>query len=110
MARTSRIFFKGNSGAAVVKNGFSWPAFLCGSLWAAAKRMWYPHFLALLVVDAVMWFGLGYSEASGMEGLALVLLAAMWAYAVVRGRYGNRWLAASLRRRGYEESRGGTAA
>ena len=105
MDSKKRIFIKGTSGAAYVKEGFSWPAFFFGSLWAAVKGMWYPHFVLMLLVDAVFWFGTGYAEARNMGGVALFLLCATLVYAVLRGRFGNRWRMASLRSRGYAESR-----
>ena len=95
-------FLHKRHGLVRVKTGFSWPAFFFGSLWAAAKRMWFPEFLLLIVVDAGLWFATGLAEASGKLGLALLGLVATIIYAFVRGRHGNRWLSSSLLRRGYE--------
>jgi len=89
------------SRAVLVKQGFSWPAFLFGALWAAAKHMWLPAFWAMAVMDTVLWFLSGYAEARGASDLALCTLLLTLGYAWVRGRFGNRWLVASLTRRGY---------
>ena len=84
-----------------VKQGFSWPAFWFGSLWAAAMHMWLPDFLLLCIADAALWFTTGYAQAHGELGLVLLGLVATVAYACIRGRYGNQWLASSLVARGY---------
>jgi len=87
-------------GIAEVKQGFCWPAFLFGSLWALARRR-YALFLLMLAVDLLLWFLTGYAGAQRMLGLALLALGATLAYAFVRGRYGNRWIQHSLLAGGY---------
>lgn len=104
MAARKIVYLHERRGVVAVKQGFSWPAFLFGALWAAAKQMWFPAFWALLVLDIGLWFVSGYAEAQGAGGLALCGLLLNIAYAFVRGRYGNRWLAASLRSKGYTPS------
>jgi Protein of unknown function (DUF2628) len=101
MAATQQTYLHRDRGIAKVKSGFSWPAFFFGSLWAAAHRMWVPEFLLLLLIDVALWFLTGVAEAKRNLGLALAGLLATVAYAVIRGRFGNRWLAASLVRRNY---------
>lgn len=101
---SNKLTFTNSHSAVQVKVGFCWPAFFLGGLWAAAKRMWFPYFLAMLIVDIAMWFLLGYAEAS--ENFALMLLGMIGTivYAVVRGRRGNQWHASSLLSRGYKQS------
>ena len=94
------VFQRGTSEVVGVKIGFSWPAFFFGSLWAAAKGAWL-LFAGLLVIDALVWFGSGYAAQSRNVLLVLVFLVANLVYVVIRGVYGNRWLEASLRRRGF---------
>lgn len=101
MPAKRRSFIHARRGLIKVKQGFSWPAFCFGSLWAAAMHMWFPAFLLLLVVDTALWFITGYAQAQGAVGLALVGLVATVLYAYVRGKYGNRWLESSLVGRGY---------
>ena len=92
--------FHPRHGIAVVKQGFSWPAFFFGSLWALARRV-YPLFFAMLLLDSVLWFVTGYAEAHGSFGWALLGLFGTLAYASVRGRHGNRWVESFLVSRGY---------
>ncbi len=83
-----------------VKTGFSWPAFFCGLLWAAAKKVWGLLFLMLLV--EVLLYALGAAiQASGSVSLVFAQLGVQLAYVVLRGWFGNAWWRASLRRRGY---------
>jgi hypothetical protein len=102
MKGAKRLFFaKPGQGMVAVKTGFSWQAFLFGSLWAAAKRMWVPYFFIMTVLDIALWFVTGYAEGQRNGGLALAGLAGMLVYAIVRGKFAHRWHAASLRSRGF---------
>jgi hypothetical protein len=101
MPKPNNVYLHRAKGIVKVKIGFSWPAFFFGSLWAAAKRMWFPEFLLLLVADAGLWFLTGVAEANHHGGLTILGLFANFGYAYVRGRWGNRWLSGSLVRRGY---------
>jgi hypothetical protein len=83
-----------------VKTGFSWPAFFFGTLWAVAKGLWLVA-LAMLVLEAVVWFWSGYAEARGADGLALAGLVFQVAYRVLVGRHANAWWRAKLVRQGY---------
>jgi hypothetical protein len=103
MNAAKRVFFNPRKGEVLVKNGFSWPAFFFGVLWAIANHMWFPYVLLLLPIDFLVWFLANYAQAQNDATLALLALVTLVAYAVVRGRFGNRWVAASLRRRGYVE-------
>ena len=93
-------YFHPKHGIVLVKQGFSWPAFFFGSLWALARRI-YPVFFVMLVIDALLWFITGYAAAQHALGLALLGLLGTLVYAVVRGKYGNRWLRSCLVARGY---------
>jgi hypothetical protein len=104
MASKRIAYFHPRKGLVLVKRGFSWPAFFFGALWAAAKRMWVPVFFALSVPDFGIWFIVGYAQARRAGDLLLVGLLLSLAYAWARGHFGNRWLEASLRRRGYKET------
>ena len=101
MASQKYTIYSSPKSAVSVKNGFSWTAFLFGGLWAAAKRMWFPCFFAMLIADVAIWLATGYAGAHGNAGLALISMLSMVAYAIVRGKFGNRWLANSLISRGY---------
>jgi len=93
-------YFHPRHGIALVKQGFSWPAFFFGSLWALARRVYLLFFL-MSVLDIAFWFITGYAAAQGGSGLVLLGLCGTLAYAVVRGKYGNAWLQSFLVSRGY---------
>ena len=95
------VYFHRQRGTVKVKRGFCWPAFLFGSLWAFARRLGLPAIALLLMAEFLLWFLAGYAGAQRSAGLAWLSLAGTLAYAVVRGAYGNRWVEASLARRGY---------
>ena len=86
-----------------VKHGFSWPAFFLGPLWALVKRLWL-HFglllaalLPIIVVDE-------YAEHLHSPMLGFVAMTLYLAYMLICGYFGNRWLRATLRKRGYAVS------
>lgn len=101
MSTAHQYFEHPRHGVVLVKRGFCWPAFFFSALWAAARRLWFPTFWALMAFDTVLWFLTGWAQAQGLPLLALAGLLATLAYAVVRGRYGNRWLRHGLLRKGY---------
>ncbi len=106
MASKKHFYFHPSRGAVQVKQGFCWPAFFFGSLWALARRA-YPLFLVLLLLDFVLWFVLGFAEAQGSSGLALLGVLGVLVYAIVRGKRGNRWMESFLLSRGYVLRGGG---
>jgi hypothetical protein len=88
-------------GFVAVGQGFSWSAFLFGSIWGIVKRAWLVFF-CLMLAEIVLWFLSGVATAA-RDGLGLLGLTALdVAFIVFRGKYANRWLLASLLRRGYE--------
>lgn len=98
------LYFNPREGVVPVKQGFSWPAFLFGSLWAMAHHMWWPYVWLLLPVEACLALLAGLAQARGAPALAGAVLLANLVFAIVRGHWGNRWYAQSLRRRGYAEN------
>jgi hypothetical protein len=101
MTARRQFFVHASRGAVLVKEGFCWPAFFFGALWAAVRGLWFPLFPALLALDTVLWFLTGYADAQHLSGLALLALATTVAYAWARGHYGNRWLREGLQRKGF---------
>lgn len=102
MASARRGYMHPRHGYVEVKQGFSWPAFFVGSLWAAVKRLWFPTFALMSLLDGLLWFLTGYAEAQRADGLALLGGLATLAYAVGRGWWGNRLWERRLLARGYE--------
>jgi hypothetical protein len=88
---------------ALVGNGFSWAAFFFGPLWAVVKRQWMLGLLLFLVLIPIN-FLIEFAEATRNLAFILASLGLMIGYMVSCGIYGNRWLKASLKRKGYVES------
>ena len=93
-------YFHPARGMVRVKTGFSWPAFFFGALWAVAKGLWLVA-IAMLAVDATLWFCSGYAAARHNDGLAALGLVLQIAYWVFRGWHANAWWRARLVKRGY---------
>lgn len=102
MASPKRGYLHPRHGYVEVKQGFSWPAFFIGSLWASVKRLWIPTFALMVLLDSLLWFISGYAEAQRADGLALLGGLAGLAYAIARGWWGNRLWERALLARGYQ--------
>lgn len=92
-----------DKGSDLVNEGFCWPAAIFGSLWAMAHRMWFPHVLALLPAEAMLWFLTAYLQTPSNDDLLPVIVIANLAFFLVCGLYGNAWLAESLCRHGFSK-------
>lgn len=96
-----RLFRSPSGDVVSVKVGFSWQAFLIGSMSALFKRAW----LLLVVLTAFYLVTSAYSgapvQSSRNSAIGLALLGFYVAYMLFCGINGNRWLVDSLRRRGY---------
>jgi hypothetical protein len=82
----------------LVKEGFSWPAFLFGPIWALTHRMWLVA-LALVALDVV---GSAALDAARMAPAAQAVLSL--AVAVLIGAHANDWRRWSLDRRGFRNA------
>jgi len=99
--RAERIgYFHPERGMVRVKTGFSWPAFLFGTLWAFAKHLW-PIALLMRVPEAAIWFCSGFAQAHGNVALAGAGLLFQLGYRVFFGRHANAWWRARLVAQGY---------
>lgn len=81
----------------LVREGFSWGAFLFTALWALWHRLWLAALLIVLgglVLDSIV-------ELAELDPLSEAALSL--AYALYIGFAGNDWRRRSLARRGYEE-------
>lgn len=90
-------------GYEVVKDGFSWPAFFFGWIWALVKRLWVTGVLLLVFVQPLIAFGvwaLGTSDQGPFIGLVIVI-----AIPTVIGFFGNSWRRSSLQKRGFTRLR-----
>ena len=93
-----------------MKNGFSWPAFFFGPIWAFTKGMVLRGFLLLLVnvalfvflfIGEILYFLTG--DVRGGVHLIQVAFVAPVLWSVWVGARGNSWRRRMLIRRGYEE-------
>lgn len=82
--------------AVLVRDGFSWPAFLVPWLWLLWHRLWAEGIVVILLVAAFSIFG----EMVGM-GLASALLGLL--VSIYVGLEGQAMRVAALRRRGYRQ-------
>jgi hypothetical protein len=82
----------------LVKEGFSWPGFFFGVIWALWHRLWIEAaaLLALFIAAGVIFDVANLGEP--VESLI------MFAVALLVGFNGNDWRRESLRRRGYQEA------
>jgi len=81
----------------LVREGFSWGAFLFTALWALWRGMWLTGLLIVLgglVLDSVV-------ELAQLDPVSETVLSL--AYALYIGFCGNDWRRRSLARRGFEE-------
>lgn len=85
-----------------VKNGFSWPAFFFGFLWAYYHRLWL-YGSALLAYNVVLMWTAG-SILTASAGSLLFQLVLNIVISVLLGVYSNRILQYDLKRRGYKIS------
>ena len=82
-----------------IKQGWSWPAFFLGFLWAMYRKMWwlgYGVFAGFIVLTFIT-----YSPNNGPFGSPLyniISFASMFVY----GALGNQWLQSSLTSRGFD--------
>lgn len=80
----------------LVKEGFSWPAFLFTALWALSRGLWLTALVLIIVQGGLAWA----AEELGLDpALRLVLSVTI---AVVVGSWGNDLRRRRLARRGFE--------
>jgi hypothetical protein len=82
----------------LVKEGFSWPAFFLGFVWALSNKLW---IVAASLVAITLVLGVVFDELNLDEITTTIIF---FAIAVLVGFLGNDWRRMSLRRRGYRDS------
>jgi len=94
--------FKHPSGASeAVKQGWSWPAFFFGFIWAMTKKLWAIGF-GVLAGAFVVGFILAVAGAG--EGGDLLMNIASLIVSIIFGLNGNSWRRNNLISRGYEQA------
>ena len=92
--------FKHPSGVCeAVKQGWSWPAFFFGVVWAMVKKMWA---LGLGVLLAFVLLGIVSGVAAGASGSDALFNVVNLIAAIVFGMNGNQWREKNLVARGFE--------
>ena len=101
----THMLFRSPEGEVVkVKVGFSWQAFFVGSATAIVRRVWLIATVVLVVGAMYAWMGSdAFAASSRTTALLLALLGLYVLYMLFCGVYGNRWLVASLLRRGFRK-------
>lgn len=89
-------------GFLTVKQGFAWPAFFFGAIWAFVKKMWGLGLLLLGISWLLSMIGEVFRQ-EGSEGGALVMLLALLAFKILIGMKGNDWRRAHLEKRGFDK-------
>jgi hypothetical protein len=94
---TFTIFQHPSGKIEAVKQGWSWPAFLFGFIWALSKRLY---------GVAAFTFFVGYAFAASnrrddVQGAAVFILSVVMTG--VLGTFGNRWRIENLKSRGYDD-------
>jgi len=84
-----------------IKNGFSWPAFLFGPLWAWRKGMGSLGFVLLAVALLLQSMPLLFIESIGEAGIVLYPLVTVSVVTWIGGQ-GNAWLRKSVLDRGFK--------
>jgi len=95
-----KIFEHPQGTTEVVKEGWSWPAFFFGAIWALVKQMYGlgAGVLVAFFLASVMSGAIGGEAEEALD--ALIGLAAM-VLAVVFGINGNEWRVQNLQARGF---------
>ena len=98
---TYRLYKSPEGDVVRVKQGFSFQAFFVGALTTLIRRYWWVALLA-----GAAWYAAGFTgglQDLGTRGIAFaaVLGSVCLLYMLFCGFFGNRWLADSLRRRGF---------
>jgi len=90
-----KVFHHPSYGYEAVKQGWSWPGFLFGPVWALVKKLWF-------VAIAVSLFTLAVAHIMSVFAPPLVPFASLIP-AILVGIVGNQERAKSLSKRGFSE-------
>ena len=102
-AMPTYTYFQAPTGTVyAVKDGFSWPAFLFGPLWALVKRAWREFTILSVAYVGLFFIDESFVQRSRSLPLLLLMLLAYIAFMTFCGKYGNAWLRTVYERKGYK--------
>ena len=96
--KTYKIFKNPTGQYEAVKQGWSWPAFLFGCIWACVKKIWG---LGIGIIVAFIILNIIAGENQTMVSLVSVL---GFGVSIALGLQGNKLREGNLRKRGYQEA------
>ena len=110
--RSFNVYERNDGKFKAVKNGWSWPAFLFGSIWALCAQLWLIGLL--LPVELFIQMLVSAAEniqrgASGSQAEITSIIGGLIALSglsirIIFGLYGNRWNRNRLEKAGYKLS------
>lgn len=95
-----KVFVHPSGNSEAVKQGWSWPAFFFGFIWAMVKKMW--GLGVAVMIATIVFIAIAKSEA-------LINIVSLIA-SIVFGMNGNSWREKNLVSRGFEQTDTVTAA
>lgn len=108
--RSFNVYERSNGSCKAVKNGWSWPAFFFGSIWALCMQLWLIGLL-LLPVELFLQMLMSITErmqrnASGGYAETIQIFGGVIALAslvirIIFGSYGNSWKRKRLEKSNY---------
>lgn len=98
--KSYKVFKHPDGSTEAVKQGWSWPAFFFGFIWAFVKKLWALG-AGVLIAIFMLGFILGLADA-GEGAEALINIVAI-IINVVFGVNGNQWRSKNLLSRGFEQ-------
>lgn len=96
-----KIYSHPQGSTETIKQGWSWPAFFFGWIWALVKKMWHLGagvivvFFVLGIIAAIAG-GKAEETLTALTGLAAIVLS------IVFGVNGNKWREKNIASRGFE--------
>lgn len=92
--RQFRIYSNPLGSYEAVKQGWSWPAFFFGPIWALTKRMWALGFGVLgvlFVVSSAMFLAGGVLDEDLLQGMLGMVGIGVFVLPIIFGAMGNKW-------------------
>ncbi|MDP2958539.1 MAG: DUF2628 domain-containing protein [Longimicrobiales bacterium] len=102
--RQFKIYSNALGAYEAVKQGWSWPAFFFGPIWALAKRMWALGFGVLgilFVVSYAIFLAVGVVDEDLLQGMLGMVGIGVFVLPIIFGAMGNKLRRTHLTSRGF---------